>query len=345
VIELIALIAIAYAGARGVEKALGIEDRRYDTAAARHTVEKVASSGPKGGTTLVKRPGPTEPGGTFAAAAPRSAKAGRSAAYPLAVVAETGATMWKAIGEGYRQSWPEIRAEHRRKMTERAEARRRKKEEAAAQREAEAVRAKAGPPPAYPPMPTEPPKTEPDIERDAAKKDTDEARKAADPEPAAAKAPEPIDPEPSARRRLSVVPDPAENGDLMSSPSTVIPEIRTLDGLLNALNLTKAMCEMRADEAQAVAADDKALSDRLDQMEAELAELEVDDGTRGEIDALREMVHAQSQAAAQYGATAKDAGDFAAAAAAAAQKSHGGIAEAVQSSPIPVAAQAGYYEH
>ena len=46
----------------------------------------------------------------------------------------------------------------------------------------------------------------------------------------------------------------------------------------------------------------------------------------------------------QYGAAAKDAGDFAAATAAAAYKSHGGIAEAVQSSPVERAAQAGYYD-
>ena len=131
----------------------------------------------------------------------------------------------------------------------------------------------------------------------------------------------------------------------MSSPNLVIPEIRTLDGLMNALTLTKAMCEMRAEEAIAIADDDKALSDRLDQLEAELAELEVDATTRAEIDALREAVHTQSQAAAQYGAAAKDAGDFAIATAEAAHRAHGGIAEAVQSSPIEVAAQAGYYEH
>jgi 4-hydroxy-L-threonine phosphate dehydrogenase PdxA len=130
----------------------------------------------------------------------------------------------------------------------------------------------------------------------------------------------------------------------MSSPASVIPEIRTLDGLMNALTLTKAMCEMRSEEAIAIAADDKALSDRLDQIEAELAELEVDDKTRAEIDELRESIHTQSQAAAAYGAAAKDAGDFAVAAAAAAYKSHGGIAEAVQSSPVERAAQAGYYD-
>ncbi|MEV6383101.1 hypothetical protein AB0M31_27275 [Streptomyces sp. NPDC051773] len=424
--ELILLIAIAYAGARGVEKVTGTDDRRYDTAESRKTVEKVAASGPKdGSTTVVKKPGPTEPGGTFSAAAPRSAKIGGKAAVPLAVITETGSTMWKAVGEGYRERWPEIRAEHRRKMAEKAEERRKKKEETQAKKKAEEAAAKAGPPPPYPPRPTDPPKTDdpeakdgteeaetPDADakaapapaetdpddasrpktvaelereraerekaradkaeadRDAAKKEAEEARDraardkilaaqkearkakiradAAEEQARAAEAktseakPEPESP--AGRRHLAVVPHPAQNGDLMSSPATVIPEIRTLDGLMNALTLTKAMCEMRSEEALAIAADDKSLSDRLDQIEAEMADLEVDAKTRAEVDALRESIHTQSQAAAQYGAAAKDAGDFATAAAAAAYKSHGGIAEAVQSSPIEQAAQAGYYD-
>lgn len=131
----------------------------------------------------------------------------------------------------------------------------------------------------------------------------------------------------------------------MASPSTVIPEIRTLDGLMNALTLANAMCAMRCEEAEAIAADDLALSNRLDAIEAELAELEVDDATRGEIAGLRDSIHNQSKAAAAYGAAAKDAADLAMAVAQAAHKSHGGIAEAVQSSPIELAAQAGYYEH
>ncbi|MGW0655886.1 hypothetical protein ACWD4T_45285 [Streptomyces umbrinus] len=444
--ELLLLAAIAYAGARGVEKVAGLDNRRYNTAESRTTVEKVAASGSKGGsTTVVKAPGPTEPGGTFSAAAPRSAKVGGKAAVPLAVITETGSTMWKAVGEGYRERWPEIREEHRRKMEKKAEERRRKKAEAAANKKAEEAKAKAGPPPSYPPMPTDPPKaddpdpkagdlgakpTDPDAkdgtaeakapeadpkaapatadtdpapgdgtevpktvaelereraerekeraeraeaERDDAKKEAEQARdraatdkvlaaqkeareakeraEAAEERARAAEAktaePKPGDPDPESpagRRHLAVVPDPSLNGDLMSSPATVIPEIRTLDGLMNALTLTKAMCEMRSEEAIAIADDDKALSDRLDQIEAEMAELEVDPKTRQEVDTLRESIRTQSQAAATYGSAAKDAGDFAAAAAAAAYKSHGGIAEAVQSSPIEQAAQAGYYE-
>ncbi|MGW2826375.1 hypothetical protein ACWC24_36130 [Streptomyces sp. NPDC001443] len=428
--ELLLLVAIAYAGARGVEKVTGTENRRYDTPESRKTVEKVAASGSTDGktTTVVKSPSPTEPGGTFSSRAPRSAKVGGKAAYPLAVITETGSTMWKAVGEGYRERWPEIREEHRRKMQVKAEERRRKKEELEAKKKAEEAKAKAGPPPPYPPKPAEPPKTvdpgakaddpdakeEPEEAKDApatgedgtgipnlpggpyidlnaaleeaikerkeaeakaeaAKKEAEqardqaardkvlaaqkEAREAKEREEKAeeraraaeakASEPKPADTEPDSpagRRHLSVVPDPAQNGDFMSSPASVIPEIRTLDGLMNALTLTKAMCEMRSEEAIAIAADDKALSDRLDQIEAELAELEVDDKTRAEIDELRDSIHAQSQAAAAYGVAAKDAGDFAVAAAAAAYKSHGGIAEAVQSSPVEQAAQAGYYD-
>ncbi|WP_432158804.1 hypothetical protein [Streptomyces sp. bgisy153] len=448
-LELLLLVAIAYAGARGVEKLAGVENRRYDTAESRKTVEKVAARGSKDGSTTVakKTPAPTEPGGTFSSRAPRSAAVGGKAAYPLAVITETGSTMWKAVGEGYRERWPEIREEHRRKMQAKAEERRRTKEEAEAKRKAEEAMAKAGPPPPFPPMPTNPleagdpdakdgtedakapeadpkaapapvgtdpadvtpPKTEAELEReraerekeraDKAEAEPDEARKEAEaardraatdkvlaaqkeareakereaaaeerartaeakayePESSPSEAQsqpgggnaqpdrdqKPANDSPTGRRHLSVVSDPAQNGDLMSSPASVIPEIRTLDGLMNALTLTKAMCEMRAEEAIAIADDDRALSDRLDQIEAELAEVEVDDKTRAEINELRDSIYAQSQAAATYGAAAKDAGDFAAATAAAAYKSHGGIAEAVQSSPVERAAQAGYYD-
>ncbi|MBO8189218.1 hypothetical protein [Streptomyces spirodelae] len=421
-IELLVLAAIAYAGARGVESLAGTADRRHASKDAEKTVAKVAASGPSGGSRTAKKPpGPTEPGGTFSAASPRSAQLGGKAAVPLAVITETGATMWKATLEGYRERWPEIREERRKAMADRAAKRKADKEAAAAKKKAEAA-AKAGPPPPYPPPPTEPPKTtgtetdkddsadagttaaggdkdgkepkdgedtaasappspsSPDEKRaeaaearaSEAERKTEAARRAAEEEVrraatekvlAAQKAEreakeraaaaekraaeaekKAADTLPDAgRRHLSVVPSPAQNGDPMSSPSTVIPEIRTLDGLMNALTLTQAMCAMRAEEAEAIAADDLSLSNRLDQIESESGDLEVDDGTRGEIDALRESIHAQSQSAAQYGTVAKDAGDFAVAVAAAAYKSHGGIAEAVQSSPIDSAAQAGYY--
>lgn len=358
-LELVVLIAIAYAGARGVESMI---DQRPATKESEEAVRKVAVGGLKD-RTAKKPPGPTEPGGTFSKAAPRSAALGGKAAVPIAVVTETGATLWKATLEGYRERWPEIREERRRKMADRAAKRQAAKDDAAAKKKAQQAAAQAGPPPAYPPKPVDPPKTDLRKADDQAAPDGQAAPDdQVQPKPptgpvVAPRTPnqptEPADttdaadpsPEPQAiRRHLTAVPNPAQNGDPMSSPSAAIPEIRTLDGLMNALTITRAMCEMRAEEALAVAADDLALSNRLDQIEAELAELEVDPATRAEVDALRESIHTQSQAAAQYGGAAKDAADLAMAAAQAAHKSHGGIAEAVQSSPIELAAQAGYYE-
>ncbi|MFD3567414.1 hypothetical protein [Streptomyces sp. NPDC058667] len=439
-IELLVLAAIAYAGARGVESIAGTADRRHDSPEARKTVTKVAGGGPKGGPGKKEAPGPTDPGGTFSAAAPRSAKLGGKAAVPFAVVTETGSTMWKAVGEGYRERWPEIREERRKKMAAKAARRKAAKDKAEAKKKAEEALKEAGPPPAHPPKPSEPPPTPseaptvpveppavsaeapdapvepPDVSTDrpggpvelsdaaterlrprpdpdadprtdepdepetsepvgsdasdeeadkrvkAAEEKTEEARKEADEarareaaaeeraraaeERAAAAAEKTTEPDsPTERRHLSVVPDPEQIGDLMSAPATLIPEIRTLDGLMNALTLTRAMCEMRAEEAEAVAADDRMLSDLLDRIEGQLNDFEVDDKTRAEIALLRESINVQSRTALAYSKAATDTGAFATAAAGAAYKSHGGIAEAVQSSPIELAAQAGYYEN
>lgn len=406
-IELLLLIAIAYAGARGVETMTGTADRRYDTKAAEKTVKDLAASGPEGGRKTAKKPpGPTEPGGTFSKAAPRSAAFGGKAAVPVAVLTETGSTMWKAIGEGYRERWPEIREERRQKMAERAAKRKAEKDAAEADKKAQEALAKAGPPPVFPPKPAAAPTVdapavdakpdEPDESGDgstdvpaqpttadkdradaaearaeaaerkaeAARKDAEAAREKAATDKVLAALKEAREAkereaeahertriaearatQPTERPHLTVVSTPQNGADMTASPHTLIPEIRTLDGLLNAFILLRAMCEMRAEEAEAVAADDLTLSNRLDQIDAELADLEVDDATRADIAELRESIHTQSKAAAQYGAAAKDAGDFATAAAQAAHKSHSGIAEAVQSSPIEVAAQAGYYNH
>ncbi|MEU6621909.1 hypothetical protein ABZ926_14190 [Streptomyces litmocidini] len=437
-IELLVLVAIAYAGARGVESIAGTADRRHDSPKARETVTKVADGGPKGKTKEKEPPGPTDPGGTFSAAAPRSAKLGGKAAVPFAVVTETGSTMWKAVGEGYRERWPEIRAERRKKMAAKAARRKAAKDKAEEKRKAEEALKEAGPPPAHPPKPAEPPAApveapgdlaerpgaaaeppagpaehplsrpgpddpwseEPDEsgiweygsedpdrwsdwekavqaaeeKAEKARKEAEEARareaaakvEAAQKAERGAKKREAVAEErartaeeraaaaaektteadsPTGRRHLSVVPDPDQNGDLMSAPATLIPEIRTLDGLMNALTLTRAMCEMRAEEAEAIAADDRLLSDLLDRIEAQLNEFEVDDKTRAEIALLRESINVQSRTALAYANAATDTGAFATAAAGAAYKSHGGIAEAVQSSPIELAAQAGYYEN
>lgn len=301
--ELLLLLAIAYAGARGIEAITDTTDKRHKNGHADKTVAKVAEA-----KTSLKKPKPTEPGGTFAAAAPRTASLGGKAAKPIAVGVETGAVLWRSLLEGYAKALPEARKEHRERMTQRA-----------AKRKADKAEKAAPPKPNYPP--TIPAPTPP---ADAVTPQTDTS---------------PTTP-PKVRHLRAITP---QRGATMPA-TTSIPEIRTLDGLMNALALISAMCLMRSEEAQVIAADDTSLSNRLDALEAELAELEVDDATVAEIGNLRESIHAQAAAAGQYGAAAHDAGELAKATADAAYKAHGGIAEAVQSSPIERAAQAGYYD-
>lgn len=328
--ELLLLFAIAYAAARGVENIVGVDRRRYASPEAEAAVKGAAGK-------KTKAPGPTEPGGTFAPAkaAPRVAAVGGKAVGPVAVGVEAGATMWAALREGCTTAWPEARRQARERMLARAE--RRRSEHAARTASAaadQAVRAAE------------------DV-LDAAWRDAAAVTGArpervdlSKPHPApVAPKPTPAKPADGAEPIAHVIPfRPASpQGDPMS-PNALIPEVRTLDGLMNALALINHMCAMRSEEAEAIAADDLTLSNRLDEVEAELADLEVDPATRAEIAALRESVHAQSKAAAQYGGAAKDAADLALATANAAHKSHGGIAEAVQSSPIEQAANRGYYE-
>lgn len=405
-LELLLLMCVAYAGARGVESLTGTTNRQYNDRAAEKTVVDLAKSGGKDGKGGKRAPGPTEKGGTFSSAAPRSSALGGKTAVPLAVLTETGATMWSAALEGYRTRWPEIRAERRQQMAERAQKRKAERDKAETEKKAAGAVAKAGPPPAYPPTPAEPPKTETDGQKvtpvpdetkppvavppvavpepaadagaeriEAAEKrakDAEERARAAEEDAAASKvlaaqkeareakereaaaeeraraaeasAAEARTAKPTERPHLTVVPNPDTTGvDMASSPHTLIPEIRTLDGLLNALALVRAMAQMRAEEAAAIAGDDLALSNRLDEIEASLAAEDVDAATLADLAELRESIANQSKAAAQYSGTAKDAADIAQAVAEAAKKTHGGIAEAIQSAPIEKAAKAVYY--
>jgi hypothetical protein len=356
--ELLLLSAIAFAAARGVETMIG--DKRYKSRSSERTVKNAAKT-------------PTPAGKGAAPTSPKLAKFGAKAAK----VAARGTTNSRSWGEswmaGFREAYPEARREAAERLRAKAVEKARREADAkeagrAAGREA-ADAAGRGPDPtigSVPPKPDYPPAfadgllipqprhserrgadgspapkgagTEAEWERERAKDAeglAETARK--DPEDDAPA-------EDTGRPHLSVVRPTStgrrpENGDAMSA----IPEIRTLDGLLNALALIKAMCQMRAEEAEAIAADDLSLSNRLDTITAELDDLEVDDATLREIGELRESVHAQSQAAAQYGGAATDAADMAEATAGAASKGHSGIAESVQSSPIEQAAQAGYY--
>ncbi|MGW7463836.1 hypothetical protein ACWGJT_03815, partial [Streptomyces xantholiticus] len=59
-IDLLVLMAIAYAGARGVESMVGTNDRRRDTKEAEKTVTKVAAGGAKEGAPPTKTPRPPQ---------------------------------------------------------------------------------------------------------------------------------------------------------------------------------------------------------------------------------------------------------------------------------------------
>lgn len=322
--ELILLAAIAYAAARGIESMAANVHAGYHSEVAERTAKKVAKTtaknaggGVKGGVT----------GTVFdpAAAAPRSATAGTKTAAVIATVAANPATHWRSFIAGYKAAWPTAREEVRNGMTERAA--QRAADRANAGREA--VKGKATPPSG--PKPASAP--------------------AAPAGPGLAKAPAASRPGPGAppvaakppatgaggRPALSIV-QPEPTGESVS-----IPEVRTLDGLMNALAIVKGASLMRAEEAAAIAADDATMAARLDSIEAELAGLEVDPGTLAGLATLRDLISAQSAAAQEHGVAAQNAADLAAGAADAAQRSHGGINEAVRSAPIKTVAEAGYY--
>lgn len=310
--ELLLLFAIAYASARGVESILNDTRASYNNRVADKTLKEIAKGKGDGGKT-----DPTAKGGTFSstAAAPRTASLGTKTAAGIATGVEMGATFWKSFYDGYREAWPTARAEARKRMAERAGRRKAKQAEAAADQPEDAVVVSDKP---------EPPETP----------------QAEEPKAPAPTAPAPADATSKPALVLVKAPAaaPAPTGDTVS-----IPEVRTLDGLINALGIVKGQSLMRAEEAAAVAADDAVLASRLDVIAAELAGLEVDAETLAQVTALQEKIAAQSEAAQKYGDAAQNAADLATGAADAAYKHHGGIAEAVQSAPIPAAAQAGYY--
>jgi hypothetical protein len=151
---------------------------------------------------------------------------------------------------------------------------------------------------------------------------------------------------PAGPPQLSLIKNSAPESDANLAPTgdiVTIPEVRTLDGLIHALDIIKAVSLMRAEEANAIAADDAQLAAQLDALAADLAGQKVDAGTLGEVYALRELVASQASTARQYEAAAQNSADMSAGAADSAHKAHGGINEAIQSSPIPAAAEAGYY--
>ena len=151
------------------------------------------------------------------------------------------------------------------------------------------------------------------------------------------------------RGYLRVVRDETEtSGGHVSSSirrSERIGEVRTLGGLLAALAAARDHCTLGAEEGQIVAADDRRLLGQLDAIEAQLTEQEVDDETRADIAYLRELIAVQTQQALAYAVLAQQSADLAVLVATAADYRHGGIREAVVSSPIDHPATREYYEN
>lgn len=323
--ELILLAAIAYAAARGIESMTANVHAGYHSELAERTAKKVAKTTAKNGGDAARN---GVKGTVFdpAAAAPRSATAGTKTAAVIATAVANPATHWRSFIAGYKAAWPTAREEVRDGMAERAA--QRAADRANAGRDA--VKGKAVPPPGSKPASAAP-------ASGAAAPAGPDLTKA----PAASRPPLVIAPSSApvagSRPALSIV-QPEPTGESVS-----IPEVRTLDGLMNALAIVKGASLMRAEEAAAIAADDATMAARLDSIEAELAGLEVDPGTLGGIATLRDLISAQSAAAQEHGVAAQNAADLAAGAADAAQRSHGGINEAVRSAPIQIVAEAGYY--
>lgn len=332
--ELLLLAAIAYAAARGIEQITDDFQASYKNKVADATVKKAA----KNKTTAETVAAEVKPGGTFSAkeAAPRTATFGTKTAAAIAAGVQTGATFRKSYLEGYRDAWPTAREDAQKRQVERAKRRQAEREARLAERRAQtaeqqAADAKNAPPAVIVVAPNEPKtETEAPIVTPPAE---------IQPAPAAAAPAKPAlvllkDPNPNPQPADA----PAPTGDIVT-----IPEVRTLDGLIHALDIIKAVSLMRAEEANAIAADDAQLAAQLDALAADLAGQKVDAGTLGEVYALRELVASQASTARQYEAAAQNAADMSAGAADSAHKAHGGINEAIQSSPIPAAAEAGYY--
>jgi hypothetical protein len=349
--ELLVLAAIAYAAARGIEQITDDFKASYKNKVADATVKKAA----KNTTTPTATVAGVAPGSTFSAkeAAPRTATIGTKTAAAIAAGVQAGATFRKSYLEGYREAWPTAREEAQKRQVEKAKRRQAEHEARAAERRAEAAEKKAAdaktPPPAAIVVTTVPPKTETTPPKAAPAKP--EEKLASTPAATPPAEVQPVEPQPMtdvpAKPSLVLVKDPNPNpapAPIAPGDTVTIPEVRTLDGLLHALQIINAVSLMRAEEAAAIAADDAQLAAQLDAFEASLADQEVDTKTLAEIGALRELISVQATTAQQYQAAAQNAADMASGTASAAHKSHGGINEAVQSSPIPAAAQAGYYE-
>ena len=128
------------------------------------------------------------------------------------------------------------------------------------------------------------------------------------------------------------------------SPHNLIPQVRSFKGLMSALTALKAMFLMRSEESEALSGTDQELANRIDAGQAELEAVELDEETLQLLAAFQELLVAMAKAAKAYMSASADAVDVTNAAFDRINQRHGGIAEAVASSPTKRAAKAEHYE-
>lgn len=324
--ELLLLTAIAWAAARGIESTIdGVKGRT--TTRHKAAVAKVAAQGGEDGGTA----GAGKSGGKGRGEAPPSgapATFGRKAAHLTARSVAGGATWGRDAVAAYREAL----ADAYRTEAEKARARRAAKAAKKDGQDAAAGPAPAtGTPPAGPLVPPPPPypPTAGAPAADNGQYDQDDADDSTPAVPHLRVLPGGADPDP----------DPA--GSLMTILDTA--EIDTLGTLIRYLRAVSTVSEVNADTARLIADQDAKLAARLDAITAQLAGLDVDADTVGEVARLRELVEAQASAARQCGEQSVAAAEAAVVAAAGAHIRHGAIAAAVADSDVAAPADAAYY--
>ncbi|MFV8133246.1 hypothetical protein [Streptomyces syringium] len=376
--ELLLLLAIAYAGARGVETITGDAKQRYGSLAHTAAARKVARS--KG------RRAPLPPG-----TSPRSEALGTKLATGTAHLVAGGASAWSALRDSYLSAWPDARDKADKALVERAkrrharkEDRRQRKEQRRAAREA----ARGGGGPAIPPLPPTPPLVPPPMPP----RPPDPPQPPPTP-PSPSPAPAPPDgggggaPAPAGtgpavvliktdhsthtvhggRPPLIVLPGGAEApssatsrtastttpggsvprdiiGDSMATLAPFSTEVTNVRDLIGALALIHLAAETNREEAQAIRARSARMIAWLDQINGQIAARNVDSKTRAEIKQLAETFVLQGAAGTAYAAAAEASAAMATITAKNVYVRHGKIAEAAEASPIDTPADGVFYK-
>jgi hypothetical protein len=127
-------------------------------------------------------------------------------------------------------------------------------------------------------------------------------------------------------------------------PVTAIPETTNHTALVAALEVIRLEVESSQEDVNNLAGAAQVLRDRLVQLTEELAALQVDVYTIGNVHAVADAVTAQAGAAVTYSSLADLAAVQAHFASRTAVRNHGGIEEAVNNAPVPMADRMFYSE-